>query len=161
MLFERLTEWAALSNSLMKGLNVYLLQNGFPTQTSFVTKTEPTISLDIDLPFLNNCNNQSKCFSKLGAWNVGCTDHHCGITLTTTHYEDGTTGNNWLNGGMIQLYRGNESPQWFLQTVPNTPQEQKLVCRWWIENYGVNRIADNYDGSGSGGVSATVCNNYL
>ncbi len=157
----RLTEWTILSNSLMKGLEVYLLENGFPEITSYVTKDKPSISLDVDLPFLNNCDSGYRCFSNLGSWNVGCTDHHCGISLQTSYYADRSSGNNWLKGGYIQLYRGNDSPTWLLQTVPTTENEQKLVCRWWLENYGADRIADNYDGSGSGGTSATACSAYL
>ncbi len=125
----RLSEFGAVAKTAQQAIDAYLLANGYPEETTMFTGTKNTEKLDVDFPG-TPCSGQKNCM-KLGAWNVGCTALHCGITLHSAYNEDGTTGNNWLNGGDIAIARVGTASTWYLATVPSDTSARKVVCQWW------------------------------
>ena len=147
----RLSEFGGILSSTRQAIDAYLLVNGFPEETTFFTGTEATGKLAIDLPG-TPCLSSRNCLSKIGAWNVGCTDHHCGITLETNYNVDGTTGNNWLGGARIGVSRLSNGV-WGLTNVQTTDTSiKKIICQWWRGN-----IIDATTQIGSSHSAKTAC----
>ena len=152
------SEFVLNSKTFMQAIDAYILTNGFPTSTiMFTTKNTP---LDAELHWYCDESRQ-RCSTKVGQYNMGCTNQHCGISLDTQFNADGTKGNTWLNKGNIQLWRGTDNSGWKLQTVPRTTEEQKIICDWWLTTHGANTLTSNWDGSGNNATYATACRAYL
>ncbi len=129
----RLSEVNGVFSSAKQAIDAYLLENGFPAETTRFTGTDATGGLAIDLPG-TPCSNTLNCLPKAGAWDVGCTNRHCGITLSTTYNADGTTGNNWLGGARIGVSK-TSTHDWALTNVDTTDDSiKKLICLWWQGN---------------------------
>ena len=126
----RLAEFAGIVRSATQAVDSYLLANGFPSENIYFTGSSATSSLDIDMPG-TLCTAKRTCLKKIGALNIGCSDHHCGISLYTKYNEDGTTGNSWLNNGPIGISRLATSSAWVLSNVPSDLEARKSVCTWW------------------------------
>ncbi len=139
----RLSEVNGVFSSAKQAIDAYLLENGFPAETTHFTGTDATGGLAIDLPG-TPCTSSRNCLSKLGAWDVGCTNKHCGITLNTTYNADGTTGNNWLGGASIGISKLSDQ-DWALTSVRATDESiEKLICLWWQGNIVDAPAISNY-----------------
>ena len=126
----RLSEMGGVFSSAKQALDAYLLENGFPSETTFFTGTSGTGSLAVELPG-TPCLSSRNCLPKAGAWNVGCTNKHCGITFETGYNSDGSTGNNWLGGARIGVSK-TSIHDWALTNVEATDNSiKKLICLWW------------------------------
>lgn len=126
----RLSEFGGVLSSARQAIDAYLLVNGFPQETTFFTGTAATGELAIDLPG-TPCSADRNCLGKAGAWNVGCTSTHCGISLETAYNLDGTTGNNWLEGANIGISRF-PNGRWALTKARVTDDSAKrIICQWW------------------------------
>ncbi len=129
----RLSEVNGVFASAKQAIDAYLLENGFPTEKTIFTGTTATGALAIELPG-TPCTAKLNCLPKAGAWNVGCTNKHCGITLETVYNSDGSTGNNWLGGAQISIEKLSNQ-DWALTNVQTTDVSiKKLVCSWWQGN---------------------------
>ena len=147
----RLSEFGAVAKTAQQAIDAWLLANGFPEETVFFTGTDSTKNLVIDLPG-TPCLSSRNCLNKTGAWNVGCTSKHCGITLETTYNADGTTGNDWLKGARIGISRL-PSGVWALTNVTTTDTAiKKMICQWWHGN-----IIDATTEIGSNHNAKTAC----
>ena len=131
----RLSEFGGVLSSAKQAINVYLLTNGLPKKTIYFTGTNATNQLSIDIPG-TPCSNSMNCLNKVGAWDIGCSKVHCGITLDTNYNADGTTGNDWLKGVRIGISKL-PNQDWALTMIyysdPSTsdPNINKTICQWW------------------------------
>ena len=126
----RLSEFGGILSSTRQALDAYLLVDGFPQEVTFFTGTDATGELAVDLPG-TPCARSLNCLNKVGAWNIGCSNIHCGITLDTNYNADGTTGNNWLEGARIGISRLSDGV-WALTNVQTTNDSiKKTICQWW------------------------------
>ncbi len=126
----RLSEFGGILSSARQAIDAYILANGFPEETTFFTGTETTGELAIDLPG-TPCLSSRNCLSKLGAWNVGCSTTHCGISLETFFNSDGTTGNDWLGEANIGISRF-PNGRWALTKTRVTDDSiKRIICQWW------------------------------
>ena len=129
----RLSEMNGVFSAAKQALDAYLLENGFPAETTYFTGTAATGGLAIEIPG-TPCSVGRNCLPKLGAWDVGCTNRHCGVSLNTTYNEDGTGGNNWLGGASIGISKLTDQ-DWALTSVRATDESiVKLICLWWQGN---------------------------
>ena len=126
----RLSEFGAVAKSAQQAIDAYLLANGFPEEVVRFTGTTNSGSLDIDLPG-TPCLVGRNCLKKAGAWNVGCGTSYCGIELHSWYNSDGSSGNNWLNGGNIAIDRFGTDATWYLTIVPIDKSARQVVCQWW------------------------------
>ena len=89
----RLSEVASTFSALSKGVDMYLLENGYPTGSAAVqfTGTSKNASLDIDL----TCSTEDDyfCYQNVGRWAVKCNSSLCSIIF----YD----GNTWLNDSSV------------------------------------------------------------
>ncbi len=128
----RLAEFASLIKPVQQAIEVYILENGFPTNKNVMfVGSSNSGALSIEIPGVP-CTAGANCLKNIGAYDIGCSFRKfCGITLRTQYKEDGTTGNTWLNGGSIGLVYLADKPEWALGVVPEDISARKLVCQWW------------------------------
>ena len=122
----RLSELGAVAKSAQQAIDAWLLANsGFPENVTMFSGTNNSGKLDIELTG-TACGPNLNCLGNMGAWNAGCSDHHCGITFHSL-----TAGSNWLNGGSIAFSREGNDPTWYLTRVPTDKKIRQVVCQWW------------------------------
>ena len=125
---SKFTEWLTFSRPTMNAIDVWLLANGYPAEgeSACATGKNPTMKLDIDLSLMPHNNNFSST-SKLGGWAICCQSTICGIKLFY---------NAPLSGNGIAIGKRAAKPYWGLYNVDTSEQVTKLVCQYWIKNYG-------------------------
>ena len=127
----RLSEFGAVAKTAAQAIDAWLLANGgFPEEVTRFVGTTNSGKLDIDLPG-TPCLMGRNYLKKSGALNVGCSTTSCGIELHSWYNSDGTTGNNWLNNGDIEISRVGNDPTWYLTLVPSEKNARRVVCGWW------------------------------
>jgi len=150
----RLSEVATTFNSISKGIDMWLMENGGYSNVDF-SGTGKTASLDIT----QSCatENTYNCYTKVGAWEYGCgiTDGgYCYIVLYTSYNADKTSTNKWLNSSGMAWYKFGNG-QWGLAGMQVGPSVQKEVCLWWKGLYGADRMV------ASGGSFDATCSAYF
>ena len=149
----RLSEVAATFNSISKGIDMWLMENGYPANTVYFSGTDKTASLDIT----QSCATEDSgyCYTKAGSWQYWCTSSDCWILLYTGYNADGTSGNKWLSstGSSLNWAKFGDAP-WGLNNA-GEPSVISEICRWWAQMYGKDRVV------GSGGSPSPMCNAYL
>ncbi len=126
----RLAEFASIIKPAQQAIEAYILENGFPTKTTMFVGLNNSEALSIEIPG-TACQNTRNCLKNIGAYDVGCTSKHCGITLRSEYDENGGTGNTWLNGESIGLVYLPDNPTWSLAIVPQDGNIRKMICLWW------------------------------
>ena len=149
----RLSEVATVFSSVSRGIDMWLLENGYPSSTTYFSGINKGAGLDI----ASTCSTEDNdyCYTSTGRWGYGCTSAHCQISLTTNYHADKTTGNNWLDQKQIFWFKkGDDS--WGLQgSSIASPSVQREICRWWRDLYGAERMQD------SNGNFDSTCNAYF
>ena len=152
----RLSEVAATFNSITKGIDMYLLENGgYPSGfVTFSGNGNDVIKLDIT----QSCatEDSDSCYTKIGKWRYQCAggDRMCELSLNTSYNADKTNTNKWLNGEQIGWGKFGDG-QWGLNAGSVDSSILPEVCRWWKGVYGADRI------TGEGGViDSTTCAAY-
>ena len=132
----RFTEVTSNVSTLMKGIDMYLLeQGGFPSGTVQFLGPDKDYSLDVDI----SCASErySDCYNKLGnsygAW--------CDETPRCVIVFDKGNGTQWLDGDntyiAVEKYTTNGS--WMLSgKTTNLP----IICDWWKNNYGSDTLGE-------------------
>lgn len=145
----RLSEVHTTLNAYMKGIDMYLLANGFPASYVYLTGTEKNAELDIEVP----CATEQDffCETKVGEWAVYCEPSDCWVYLTSGRNADGSSGNEWLSDNQLIWAKNKGTNDWVLSTISNGNASNPLVCRWWKGLYGNNRFGNN---------AATNCASY-
>ncbi len=143
----RFTEWVTTSETIAKAIDLYVLQNGFPSsRVSFTGSVSYKKGfLDIDIPF-DKCSSWY-CYNKLGRWEINCeVDSEdkklCSIWLATEFDENGKTRTAWLNPRQLQIEReeGTGAWKWGFTQYINTPAADPIVCQYYLEHYGPERM---------------------
>ena len=136
----RLSEVATTFNSISKGIDMYLLENGYPSsQVTFSGNgTSDHAKLDIE----QSCATEDSgyCYTKVGAWEYDCGTDSCSIILDTSYNADKTTTNKWLSGDTLAWTRMSDG-SWGMEF--NQFSASSLfpeLCRWWKDMYGTDRI---------------------
>ena len=139
---SRLSELDVVFAATRQGVDLYLLQKGFPQTETLFTGTAANKGLSVTIPG-TPCARYLNCVDKLGGYDIGCSSIHCGVTLRTNVYTDGKQVVNlaWLggSGGNVGL---EYMPQtgWALVNVPDDLTARKIVCEWWK---GKGKIIDS------------------
>ena len=126
----RLSEVASTFNAISKGVEVYLLENGYPTEdmVSFVG-TEKTAELDISIPCTRE--NEGRCYTKVGAWWAYCESSGCNIGFSAAITVDGTEDDNpWLDAAPYWSKSSGED-SWTLNVGDASSSAQAVICSWW------------------------------
>ena len=126
---SRLTQVITSMSALQKALNMYVLTNGFPEETTRFWGENVTGSLEVDL----NCKdivNDNECLTDVGRWSVACHATACFIDLKGEE----------LNTTEHIAIRSTDNISWILYGVPANTTARKIVCEWWIKNYGTEQF---------------------
>ena len=150
----RLSEVATTFNSISKGIDMWLLENG-PSEVTFSGNGNNVVKLDI----AQSCatEDSGNCYTKIGKWSYGCDSHGlCHIYFQSSYNADKTNTNKWLDQAMIMWFKSANS-EWGLFTglaneIPASLMPE--ICRWWKDMYGPNREID-YEGN-----PTNTCNAY-
>ena len=138
----RLTEWMSTTNALSKAIDVYLLENDYPSANTYFTGdgggSVNYVSPDVDMawestPDHTNSNN------RLGTWQAICLSDRCEICVDTSY----GSLNNWLGGKTIcaKKWPDQYGGVWVLSTITgDSNEDMKLVCQLWAGAYGTERM---------------------
>ena len=151
----RLSEVATHFNAISKGIDMYLMENGYPSSSVYFTGDGTArVELDITFPCVPSGSN---CYTKLGMWEAYCNQTQCSIMLDTTRTKDQGQTNKWFSGaGPSTLYwRKFGDGLWGLRGDVSSYPVSAEVCRWWKGMYGEGRVIE----SSSGNLS-TACDAY-
>ncbi len=134
VLKSRLAELDTLFSSGRQAVDSFLLRKGLPSSLTMFTGSDNLGKLDINMPG-TPCYSNLNCIDKLGAYDIGCSNKHCGITLRTQWTRNGQkiVDYKWLgepNASVgIEWY---PTTGWALVTVPYSDLTiRKVVCEWW------------------------------
>ena len=135
VLKSRFTQWVTYVSSIDTALDAWILANGTPETTIYLTGENPGASLDIDMTCASVSGNY--CYTDIGRFVVGCsTTTNCWIDFGTdyTNYKGPFPANSkiWTsryNNGLFNNQR-------VLAKVPNEKTLRKIVCEWWATHYG-------------------------
>ncbi len=143
----RLAEWATTVSAMTKALDVYILANGWSDELVYFlgskTGNYHFADLDVDMPWETHASSTNS-LNKIGSWNAACYSNeadgpNCYIAVRT---------GDWFQKITLNVERDKEhyNSQWmlWLSNIPAEGFEEnlKLICRWWAEHYGVERMAD-------------------
>ncbi len=136
---SRLAEVGIIFNTVSKGIDKWILENGFPANRYSFSGMNRDAELDISPTWAEESETMS--YNKTtGSWHFVCDKTTCYISFY---------GKKWLNNNLYWM-RGSNS-NWRLYSLeteaPSTPE----VCRWW-HNYGTGRMSPGM---------VTVCAPYL
>lgn len=151
----RLSEVTTTFNSISKGVDMYLLENGMPNSGDFrFLGTNKDADLDINILCVSE--DSYSCYTKVGRWNAYCYGENCNIGFDSSYHGDQTGGNKWLNQARI-VFVTSRNGQWGLDIADSSVDEtmKKEICRWWKDTYGADRVLNS-----AGGPSAE-CNAYF
>ena len=140
VLKSRLSQWATYNSALTKAQNVWLMANGFPSSIVYFTGENPTATLDIDI----SCDytEGNYCYLEMGRFVSGCGSTSCWSDFGTnyTGYDGPFPKNSSI---WTSIYAdGSYNSQWTLAEVPSDITFRKIVCEWWANNYGKDRMRD-------------------
>ena len=69
----RFSEVDTIFNAITRGIDLYLLENGYPSSSSVgFDGTNKTASLDIEIPCITE--DSGGCYTKVGVWTYACCD---------------------------------------------------------------------------------------
>ncbi len=144
----RLSEVATTFNSISKGIDMWLLENGYPSSTVWFSGNG-TDNKHTKLDIEQSCSTEdtNSCYSKVGKWEYTCGASGCIINLYTNYNADKTFGKSWF--GSSFHWEKNLNDPWKLY-----PEPMAELCRWWVDLYGKDRFLSH---SGS----ETGCDPYL
>ncbi len=128
-------------NAYMKGIDLYVLSNGFPTEDVSITN-------QIDIEMHGGFYDVNTTAFKFGHFGCVClANEFCGVGFTDTHIEeDGKFVQNsspWLEG-KVYVSKQVDSGQWFLnnRTYSDNDEKLKIICQWWASSYGSEYMQD-------------------
>ena len=140
-----LAEWATYLNGYTKAIDVWLLANGYPDVVTEFTGTSSgtRVHADLDLDFVCIAGDYyaNNCETKVGGIHAGCSTTNCWVNM-------GASGRDFKllkEGELInvnKLFEDNTNT-WMLNAVNATiASTRKLICQYWKENYGVERMRE-------------------
>ena len=139
VLKARLTEVATTMDALLKGMDMYVLANGVPSENIYVTD-----ELTVDVSF-TSYDDSGKHYNKLGNWRFGIAPQGAWI-----HLYAGT----WLHNGYIAIRREPNNGVQLLYAVPQNLDDRRVVCQWWAQSHSVDSIVNDDDWYGN---AKTMC----
>ena len=142
---SHLIQWGTYVSSADKALNVWLMENGYPSSAVYFTGENPTASLDIDLACERVSGNY--CYTKQGRFVIGASSQSAWIDFGT-NYEDykgpfpsGQSGTEKKGSIWTSIYaNGDYNGERVLSFVPTDTDFSKMVCEYWARNYGKERM---------------------
>ncbi len=140
----RYTQLDIAINAAKKAVELFLLQNGYPEDQTYLTGT--SANGDIEMP--GNCKlSYGSCYTDVGELQVWCEDGLCSIYIKTDKKADGSSGSQ-LGMGQFQLWFG-DPDEWTVGEIsvpsnficqylkarnyPIYPSEQN-TCKGYVEN---------------------------
>ena len=135
----RFTQVQTALHTYMKAVDVYILENGFPTQTMSITD-----KLEIGMREPNTGETTSRyAFGHFGVSCVG--NEFCGIGFLDSVELDGQwVSVGWLQG-KVYISKQADNGQWFLNDRTYSDKEENLqaICQWWAGSYGIAQMEDD------------------
>lgn len=148
----RLSEVATTFNSISKGIDMWLVENGgYPGSQVDFSGTANAGKLDI----AQSCTSEgnSTCFTKVGKWEYDCSAEFCSIDFNSSYHADGTYGNDWLGGAWIR-FENRPNGEWSMSLNDISDSLKPEICRWWVQVSGADRVLES-------GELSNECNAYL
>ena len=136
----KLVEVGTMFSSISKAVDIWLLENGYPSSGIDLLSTTTHSSLGIDVP----CNERDSygCITNMGHWVATCEQNNCSIDLFHTSNISGSKQFTWLsaenssNGKSIRWEKSTNGLWKLTKVLTDDSQLRKQVCQWWRENYG-------------------------
>ena len=127
---SRLTQDAVVFNTLAKGIDSYLLANGFPSERVwFVTGEHGAIPLDVTVPWAS-CKDNCQIGADTGTWSAHCVSSQCNIFLWSSSLVPHTNIN----------YKRNASDSEWLFSGGEYTSKTKSVCQFIRDFWGTNKM---------------------
>ena len=140
----RLSEVATTFNSISKGIDMWLLENGYPSSMVYFSGNGTSNHASLDIAQSCATEDTNSCYTKVGRWRYNCAGISCFIDFHAGYNADQTNGNWWLGDHQMTLEKSNNE-NWKLDLCPTGPYVPE-ICRWWKDLHGVNSfIGDGAD----------------
>ena len=138
---SRFTQVQIGLNAYMKGIDLYVLSNGFPTEDVAIID-----QVDIEMP--GGTYSASSTAFKFGHFGCKCiANEFCGVGFSDAAIEgNGELVPNpspWLEG-KVYVSKQADGGQWFLnnRTYSDNDEKLKMICQWWASSYGTEYMQD-------------------
>ena len=124
----RLTQVTATMNVLTKGIDLYLLSEGWPTSGDVNLTTDPS-PLDIEIP--GSCGEDNVCRYQFG----GIVSQMYGDTKTVvinySSFEGSNEDGSWFDNTWFEISKNSTSRIWTLDELESDTDESKaIMCQW-------------------------------
>ena len=107
----RAAQWDVIINTATKAVDMYLLENGLPDNSSGkVYLTGKNSVSPIAMP--GDCSQDNNCYTNVGGFLAYCKSSLCRLAIEFVFNADGTTSpkNTWLSSKTTYLYLDKTSP---------------------------------------------------
>ncbi len=138
---SRFTQMQVVLNAYTKAVDVYILANGFPQEST-------------DLYDLLDVSFEGKRYTNLTAtyFPFGHIGVSCRISSCSVGFKDASIAGNtwsvanpspWLQG-TVKVIRQADSEKWFLSNETDSENSiyLKIICQWWASAYGVAQMEE-------------------
>ena len=121
----RLTQLTATINALTKGIDLYLLENGYP-EDGVVFATDPS-PLVIEIP--GECDDTHGCRSKVGVVAASVTSGGVSFTYDSSGVSSGNA--EWFDNTWFDLDKARGENKWVLSGFESdTDESSAIMCQW-------------------------------
>ncbi len=132
----RMADIATTFNTISKAIDTFMLEDVIGYNPFFGTSARATLPIDIP------CEEQgtSTCINNAGAWFASASQSFDGNKMTYTAGANASISREKGNSSLdvrISWDKPSYTAPWSLTNIETTDNKlRKLVCLWWIENYG-------------------------
>ncbi len=138
---SRFTQLQTIFNTYMKGIEVYLLANGFPQEEISLRDT-----LDVSFEGQNYSGTTNAIYLPFGHIGTGCDNNSCYVAfddrLIAGPTWKKTNPSPWLYG-RVKLSKQADTGKWVLKEVildDGHNDNLKIICQWWAAAYGIEQM---------------------
>ena len=140
---SRFTQVQTALNAYMKGVDLYVLSNGFPTENIGITD-----KLDVEMhgDRFYDANSTAFGFGHFGA-SCNVSNEQCMVGFSdlqiveNNHFIDNPSP--WLHG-KVHIAKHAADHNWYLDKYTDVTETTnlKMVCQWWASTHGVEYMED-------------------
>ena len=130
----RLVQAVSIFDTLSKSMDMYVLENGYPSSLVWFTGTDNSL---ITIPWKSCANNNCDIFEDGSYWAAHCATDSCQIYLWSSPLFPPAAA------ASLELSRNSDSMQWVFGMY-NANAANKEICLWARDTYGPQRMEESF-----------------
>ena len=125
----RLTQVTATMNALTKGIDLYLLREGWPTSGDVNNLTTDPSPLDIEIP--GSCGEDNVCRYQFGGIAAQMDGYNKVVAINYSSFEGSNRDGSWFDNTWFEIGKNSTSRIWTLGILESDTDESKaIMCQW-------------------------------